>query len=36
MLEAPRIGTQLIPGAYPEVEMLEESINVFFMLSLMT
>ena len=35
MLEALRIGTQLIPCAYLEVEMLE-SINVFFMLSLMT
>ena len=35
MLEALRIGIQLIPGAYLEVEMLE-SINVFFMLSLMT
>ena len=35
MLEAMRIGIQLIPGAYLEVEMLE-SINVFFMLSLMT
>ena len=35
MLEALRIVIQLIPGAYLEVEMLE-SINVFFMLSLMT